>query len=154
MKILTMSQKPLLQRRSFRRSTMLQCIPTKMEKTKMMALSIRSNLWHQLLSNCQQLNSWVVRRVSQSITTSPILLVALRVNCLQSDVEVAAILNLAVLAVCPLSAVLAVCLLLKEDYHLREHQNRTLTSKTTITSHNLEAALAAKLRNSRRRSRR
>jgi hypothetical protein len=125
-----------------------------MEKTKMMAPSIRSNLSHLLLSNCHQLNSWEVKLVNQSITTFPILLEALKVNCLQSDVEVAAILNLAVLALCLQLAVLVVCHLLKEDYHLRDHQNRTLTSKTTIMSRSSEAALAAKLRNSRRRSRR
>ena len=134
--------------RRCRRLTMLPCILTKMRMKRMMALLTLSNRSLPLLSNCHPLISWVVKLANLSTTTSRILSVALRDSCPLLEDQVVRILNSMALVVCLRLVVLVACPL------LRELPNRISTSKTTITSRNSEAALAARLRSSRRRSRR
>jgi hypothetical protein len=153
-KTLTMNLRHHLQRRRCRKLTMLPCILTKMRRMKMMELLILSNLWHLHLSNYPQLISWVVKQVNLSIMTSRIHSVDLKGNCLPLEDLVVHTPNLMVpQAVCLLLAALVACLL-EEGCLLRELLKRISMSKTMTTSLNSEAALAAKQRSSRRRSRR
>jgi hypothetical protein len=153
-KTLTMSLRHHLQRRRCRKSTMLLCILTKMRRMKMMELLILSNLWHLLLSNYPPSISWVVKQVNLSIMTSRIHSVGLKDNCLQLEDLAVPILNLTgPQAVYLLLAALVACPQ-EEGCLLRELLKRISMSKTMTTSLNSEVALAAKLRSSRRRSRR
>lgn len=153
MKTLTMNLRHHLQRRRCRRSTMLLCILTKMRMKKMMERLILSNLWHLPLSNYPLLISWVVKQRNLSIMTSLIPSVDLKDNCLQLEDLAVPILNLmGPQAVCLLLAALVACP--QQGCLLRELPKKISMSKTMTTSLNSEAALAAKLRSSRRRSRR
>ena len=153
-KTLTMSLRHRLQRRRCRKLTMLLCILTKMRMMKMMERLILSNLWHLPPSNYPLSISWVVKQVNLSIMTSRILSVDLKDNYLPLEDLAVPILNLTgPQAVCLLLAALVACLL-EEGCLLRELLKRISMSKTMTMSLNSEAALAAKLRSSRRRSRR
>jgi len=152
-KTLTMNLRRHLQRRIYRKLTMPLCILTKMRMKKMMERLILSNLWHLLLSNYLQLISWEVKQQNLSIMTSLIHSVDLKDNCLLLEDLAVPILNLMVpQAVYLLLAALVACP--KQGCLLRELPKRISMSKTMITSLNSEAALAAKLRSSRKRSRR
>jgi hypothetical protein len=154
MKTLMMSLRHHPQRRRCRKLTMLLCILTKMRLKKMMELLILSNLWHPPPSNYPPSISWVVKLGNLSIMTSRILSVDLKDNYLPLEDLVVHTPNLMVpQAVCLLLAALVACLL-EEGCLLRELLKRISMSKTMTMSLNSEAALAAKLRSSRRRSRR
>ena len=142
-----MSPRNLLQK-SCRKSIMLPYTLTKMRT--MMAESIPSHRFHLLKSNCLLLISWVAKDLKT--TTSR--------TCLLSANKVAHILNSLAQVLCHPLAALALylpsvveCLLLRDCLH-REHPRRISMYRITIMSRSSEVVLAARLRSSRRRSRR
>ena len=117
---------------------------------KMMAESIPSHRFHLLKSNCLLLISWVAKDLKTMTSRT----------CLQLADKVAAIphcrapvLFHPLVALAPYLPSAVEWLLLRDNLH-REHPRRISMYKITIMSHSSEVVLAARLRSSRRRSRR